>query len=128
MDFHERQVIWGGDHRIVALVDWELTGSNPRIWELLRSLSFAKLLRAGYLEAYVRGFAENVALTQQECHDGVELWWQTRLHTTWALTEYLIGGNRRVRPFLRDGFETAHRLSDPKYRRDLGGRIWATAH
>jgi Ser/Thr protein kinase RdoA (MazF antagonist) len=128
MDFHDRQVIFGGGQRVVALVDWEMAGSNPRIWELLRSLSFAKLLRPEYTEAYVRGFSENVALTEQECHDGVALWWQTRLHDTWAVSEFLLRDNRRVRPFLRHSFEAANRFSDAGYRRDLAGRIWAAAH
>lgn len=128
MDFHDKQVIWSARWEVGALVDWEMAGANPRVYELLRSLSFSRLLGPGDVEAYIRGFAESVALTREECYDGVELWWQTRLHEVWAVTEYLVGGNPRVKAFLPVAFASAMQLSDPAYRRNLAARIWESAH
>ena len=126
MDFHDQQVIWDKGE-IVALVDWEMAGANPRVYELLRALNFSLLLRDRYLEAYVTGFARYVRLSEAECYDGVELWWQTRLHDTWAITEMLTRGNRRVAPFLARGYESSMHLAEPDYRRELGARMWNAA-
>ena len=41
-DFHDQQVLFQGD-AAVALVDWEIWHTDPRAWEVVRSLAFSRL-------------------------------------------------------------------------------------
>jgi len=97
-DFHDHQVLWDGDN-IAALVDWEIWHTDPRVWEVIRSLAFALILESPRLEDYLAGYREHVRLSEVECRLGLRLWWQSRVVGMWAWGAYFLEGNTRVSRF-----------------------------
>ncbi|MEO6043193.1 MAG: phosphotransferase [Tepidiformaceae bacterium] len=97
-DFHDQQVLFAGDG-IRAVVDWEIWHSDPRAWELIRSLAFSQLLDSPLLEDYLAGYREHVQLSEGELQLALTLWFQSRLVGLWAWWAYLMEGNERVEEF-----------------------------
>ncbi len=122
-DFHDKQVVFGRGSEVRALVDWEMAGWLPRTWEVIRSLVFSKLIDGPGFDAYMEGYAGHVRLSPEECRLGVELWWQTRLHETWALRTYFFENNARVARFVGDGLRHVQWLADPSVRAALAARL-----
>lgn len=122
-DFHDRQVIFGPANEVRALTDWEMAWPLPRAWEVIRSLVFSKLHTGPGLEAYVAGYARHVTAGAEEWALGLELWWQSRIHETWALRRYYLEGDRRVTPFVLDGLRHVRALAEPGYRPRLAARL-----
>lgn len=119
-DFHDKQVIFAPQSpEPLAVTDWEMAAARPRTWELVRSLVFARLDGRRTLDAFCAGYRKHVRIPRDEAEMGVELWWQGRLHETWALEELFLKGNQRVRQFVPDGFRHLHDLSEPSYRERL---------
>ena len=85
-DFQERNVLFDEGTTPVALVDWELACRQPRAVALLRALSFMQLFDEPLLAAYLGGYSRHVTLLPEECAEAVEMWWQTRIHSTWIYT------------------------------------------
>lgn len=121
-DFHDHQVLWSGDE-IVAIVDWELFGPNPRVWELIRSLAFSKLLGAPAMEAYVHGHRRFVQLSEAECRLGLQLWWQSRVVGVWVWAAYFLEGNERVLKFVPEVIAELERVADEGWKREVEERL-----
>ncbi len=121
-DFHDQQVLLDDDASVVAVVDWELIRPAARVWELIRSLSFSHVLETDLLEHYVSGFRRHVALTEDECRGGIELWWQTRLHGTWVYEAYFLEQNDRTGPLFEEtvAISGASRMNDGEPRSRIG--------
>jgi homoserine kinase type II len=124
-DFHEHQVLVDSEGSVVAVVDWEMTRVAPRVWELIRSLSYSLVLETELVDDYLRGFRRHMTLTAAECRAGVELWWQTRLHSTWVWEAYFLEGNERVGELLADTEAHLRRLADEGWRAAIAGRLVA---
>jgi len=116
-------VLLGAEDAVVAVVDWELTRAAARIWELVRALSFSQVLETDLLAHYLRGFRRHVTLSEEECREGIELWWQTRLHGTWVYATYFLEGNERVAPFLEETDRHLRRFADERWRRAIADRL-----
>lgn len=114
-DFHDHQVIWSGED-VVAIVDWELFGPNPRIWELIRSLAFSKLLGTAGMTPYIIGYRRFVQLDEDECRLGLQLWWQSRVVGVWAWAAHFLDGNERVRSFLPEVAAELARVADAAWK------------
>jgi Ser/Thr protein kinase RdoA (MazF antagonist) len=124
-DFHEQQVLVDADGAVVAVVDWEMVRVAPRVWELIRSLSYSLVLETELVDDYLRGFRRHVSLTAEECRAGVELWWQTRLHSTWVWEAYFLEGNERVGELLADTDAHLRRFADEGWRAAIADRLVA---
>jgi homoserine kinase type II len=98
-DFHDQQVLFEGD-QVRAVVDWEIWHSDPRAWEVVRSLAFSKLLDSPLLAHYLGGYRQHVELSEWELQDALTLWFQSRLVGVWAWWAYVMEGNERVKAFL----------------------------
>lgn len=129
-DFHDDQVLLAPsdtDDTVVGIVDWELTRVAARIWELVRALSYSQLLETDGLEAYLRGYRRHVTLSEQECRAGIDLWWQTRLHSAWVYEAYVLQGNDRVAPLLLETDAHLRRFADERWRTAIADRLVAAA-
>ena len=121
-DFHDHQVIWQGDS-IAALVDWEIWHTDPRVWELVRSLAFSLLLDSPQMEDYLVGYREHVRLSEDECRLGLRLWWQSRVVGVWAWQAYFLQGNTRVSRFFPAMITEADHIADEGWRAGIEERF-----
>lgn len=121
-DFHDHQVLWDGDE-IVAIVDWELCGPNPRSWELIRSLAFSQFLGAPGMEAYLAGYRRFIHLSEAECRLGLRLWWQSRVVGLWAWAKYFLEGDERVAKFLPQVVTELEHVADEGWRAGIEERF-----
>lgn len=117
-DFHDQQALFAPDGSIAAVTDWELCRPWPRIWDLVRALAFCGLFRSAAMEPYLNAYRRHVTLTPEECHAGMELWWQSRLGGAWVWYAGLIEGNARVASLYED---TARHLEE------VAGTAWREA-
>jgi homoserine kinase type II len=100
-DYHQRNVLVDQQGDIAAVIDWELVRVIPRVQELLRCITFSGLLDLpGHIAAFMSGYRTHVALSAAESAIGVDLWWQLRLHGTWAYRARFIDGDLRAHQFL----------------------------
>lgn len=120
-DYHERNVIFGANRQLLAVVDWEMTALLPPVFEVLRATSFMGLLGPRLLEAYMEGYRRHADLAQ--CEEGVEMWWQSQLHNTWVYRARFIEGNRAVGQFLDDHFAMITLFKDPAFREQVAARL-----
>ena len=120
-DYHERNVIMDAAGGVAAVVDWEITGMIPPVFEVLRALSFMELwapeLSGPYLTAY------RTHATLEDCEAGVEMWWQAQLHSTWVYRARFIEGTRAAGQFLEPHDRLLTALRDPAYRRTLASTL-----
>lgn len=121
-DFHDRNVLFDGALNATAVVDWELFQLTPRLFELLRCVTFAKLLDRALLGAYLRGYRQHVAFEKDEAESAVEMWWQSRLHDTWAMRQRFVLNDMRVDDFV-EAPSPVEELSRGEYRRELVERL-----
>lgn len=125
-DFHDHQVLWSGED-IIAVVDWEIFGPNPRVWELVRSLAFSQLLGAPAMEDYLHGHRRFVQLSEEECRLGLQLWWQSRVVGAWVWGAYFLEGNERVLKFIPAVIAELDLLSDERWKSEVERRFVAAA-
>ncbi len=122
-DYHDGNVLFDGDGSVAAVVDWEMMGWLPRIFEVLRALFFAELLAPKSLEAFLAGYRRHVTLDPEEIEMGVEMWWQSQLHDTWVYRRRFIDGDARVDHFFAGDAARVIRLADVTFRAQLGADI-----
>ena len=122
-DYHERNVLLDDAGSIAAVVDWEMAGYLPPIFELLRAVDFCGLLSEPLLRAYLHGYARSARLDPASVSPGVEMWWQSVLHDAWAYRLRFIRGDRRVDRFIVETGERVRRLADPEFRSWLNRTI-----
>ena len=115
-DYHERNVMVDDSGAIIAVVDWEMAGLLPPIFELVRAISFVRLFDLPLLEPYLVAYRRHTQCSAAECHDGVEMFWQFLIHDTWVFTSRFIRGDRRVDEFLPTAGQLLTRFSDPAFR------------
>jgi homoserine kinase type II len=121
-DFHDQQVLFEGD-RVTALVDWEIWHTDPRAWELVRSLAFSKVLDSPLLEDYLAGYREHIQLSEEEVRLALKLWFQSRLVGLWAWWAYLFEGNDRVKDFFPEAIRDLDRVTDNRWTEGIAGRL-----
>ena len=126
-DYHDQQVLFDPAGSVAAVTDWELCGPFARIWDVVRSLAFSLLFSTPGLEEYMAGYRRHVALSREECHLGMELWWQSRLGGTWVWSAYFLEGNERVSRFFPETIAALHQLADPSWRRETERRLTDSA-
>jgi homoserine kinase type II len=121
-DFHDHQVLWQGDS-IAALVDWEIWHTDPRVWELVRSLAFSLLLGSPGMEEYLGGYREFIQLSEDEARLGLRLWWQSRVVGLWAWAAYFLQGNERVARFFPAMIAESDLIADAGWREAVEERF-----
>jgi homoserine kinase type II len=121
-DFHDQQVLFEGD-RVTALVDWEIWHTDPRAWELVRSLAFSKVLDSPLLEDYVAGYRDHIHLSEDEVRLTLKLWFQSRLVGLWAWWAYVVEGNDRVKDFFPEAIRDVERVSDHRWTEGIARRL-----
>lgn len=124
-DYHERNVMIGGDGAVMAVVDWEIVSLLPPIFEVMRALSFMELWQPELSGAYLGAYRKRAAL--EDCEEGVELWWQAQLHSTWALKARFIEGNRAAGQFIEPHVRMLRQLAEPAFRASLLRQLLANA-
>jgi Ser/Thr protein kinase RdoA (MazF antagonist) len=122
-DFHDDQVLVNRRGDVRAVVDWGLLRVMPRIWEVIRSLSYSRLLEGECLDSYLAGYRQHVRLSEAECRLGVEAWWYGRLHARWVYWTYFFEKNVRVAEFFAETARHLRQLSDQRWRDDLANRL-----
>jgi len=123
-DYHNRNVLMDADGQVAAVVDWEMAKQGRPIYELLRCLSFSELINdASLVDSFMAGYHRYVMLTAHECAAGVELWWKTRLQSTWVYRTRFLEGDRRVERFLSGGSPVLDQLSESAQRTALARRL-----
>lgn len=120
-DYHDGNILLAGDGSILAVIDWESVGYLPPVFELLRALTLSRLLEPPLLAAYLGSYAAHRGLTLEECHLGVEMWWQSLLHDTWLYTQRYVRGVRTLDRFFPDDAAHTRRFADAAF------RDWLTA-
>jgi len=118
-DYHERNVLFGPAGDILAVVDWELTRMISPGFELLRALTFSGLLDQPGLGAYLAGYSSRSRLSRADCEVAMEVWWQSRIHSTWGYRQTFIEGDGRAARFIAQGAEQLSRFSDHRFRQGL---------
>ncbi|HEX5480016.1 MAG TPA: phosphotransferase [Dehalococcoidia bacterium] len=113
-DFHDQQVLFRGD-AVAGIVDWEIWHEDARAWELVRSLSFSRLLDSPLLEVYLGAYRRHVQLAEGEVQFALTLWFQSRVVGLWVWWAYLVEGNERLRPFFAETRAELERVSDPRW-------------
>ena len=108
---------------MVAVVDWEIWHTDARAWELIRSLSFSKLLDSPRLEEYLAGYGEHVRLTEDELQLALTLWFQSRLVGLWAWWAYVMEGNERVARFFPAMLTEFDHISDMDWQESVRSRV-----
>ena len=121
-DFHVAQVLWEADD-IVAITDWEVWRTDARVWELVRSLAFSRLLDSPGLEPYLRGYREFITLSEEEARLGLRLWWQSRIVGLWAWQAHFLQGNDRAKEFFRATAAELQRFEDDSWQPAIGARF-----
>jgi len=121
-DFHDQQVLWQGD-QIAGLVDWEIWHTDPRVWELVRSLSFSLLLDSPLMEEYLAGYREFVQLSEAECRLGLSLWFQSRVVGLWAWAAHFLEGNARVKDFFPEMIAALDKVADAGWKAGIEERF-----
>ncbi len=121
-DYHDQQLLFRGS-LVVAVTDWELFGVRPRLWEVLRSMSFSRLMEGPQMEQYVAGYREHMPMPADECRAAMDLWWQGRLHGAWVFQSYFLEGNTRVAEFFPETLRALRALADDETRRELTERF-----
>ncbi|MFN8507198.1 MAG: phosphotransferase [Dehalococcoidia bacterium] len=122
-DFQDQQALFAPDGSIAAITDWELCRPWPRIWDLVRALAFCGLFRGPALEPYLAAYRRHVTLTPEECHAGMELWWQSRLGSAWVWHASLVEGNARVATFYEETARHLEEVADPAWRAATEARL-----
>jgi len=122
-DPHERNLMVDGSGNAVAVVDWDRFCLNPPAFEVLRTLTFARLLDEPHLTAFLRGYGGENALDPATAGPCVEQWWQSQLHNTWAFRERFIRGSGATEQFFGDGAAAIERFSDEGFRAGLAARL-----
>ncbi|HEX6030262.1 MAG TPA: phosphotransferase [Tepidiformaceae bacterium] len=115
-DFHGRNLIFGADGEIDAVVDWELVGLLPPLFELVRAVAFSGLLEERLLRPYVSGYRQHRTFSAWEAAAAVEMWWQSLLHQTWTFRRSFIEGDGRVDHFFESDDQLLRRFADQAYR------------
>ena len=121
-DFHDHQVLWD-ETGVVAVVDWELWRSDPRVWELIRSLAFSQLLGEPGMDEYLSGYRRFVQLSEEECRLGMRLWWQSRVVGVWVWAAYFLQGNERVLKFIPDVIAELDHVADDAWKHGIEERF-----
>lgn len=115
-DYHDQQVLFGADGRIVAVNDWEMHRVLPRVWEVIRSVAFARLYEEPGLAAYLNGYRRHVQLSEEECRLGIEAWWYGRLHSRWVYWTYFMENNERVAEFFPETRRELAQMANERWR------------
>jgi Ser/Thr protein kinase RdoA (MazF antagonist) len=126
-DYHERNVILRPEGGVLAVVDWEMVGLLPPVYEVLRAMTFMECLDDARLDAYLRGYARHAHIAPGDWTAGVEMWWQSTLHDTWVFRARFIEGNRAVERFIPEKLPALRRFADVAFRADLGRRLIAAS-
>jgi Ser/Thr protein kinase RdoA (MazF antagonist) len=124
-DFHDQQILLGADETVAGVVDWEMTQPAARVWELVRSLHFSKVLETELLEHYLGGYRKHMTLTKDECRAAIEFWWQNRLHGTWAYRAYFLEGSDLVTDFFPEMDRHLRSFAEPRQRERIADRLVA---
>jgi len=124
-DYHDGNILLGANDTVLAVIDWELVRRVPPVLELLRSVTFSRLLEPQLLRAYLEAYARHRRLSPEECGAGAEMWWQSLLHTTWIYVERFIRGSHAVDHFFPDNAATTRQFADPEFRRWLTAQLLA---
>ena len=121
-DFHDQQALFDGDD-VTAIVDWEIWHSDPRAWELVRSLSFSQLLEPPRLADYLAGYRQHVQPSEDEMQLALTLWFQSRIVGLWAWWAYLVEGNERVRAFFPTMLAELEQVADERWTARIRARV-----
>jgi homoserine kinase type II len=121
-DFHDQQVLFQGS-QASALLDWEIWRTDPRSWELVRSLSFSKMLDSPRLEDYVAGYRDHIRLGEDEVRQALRLWFQSRIVGVWAWWTCFVDGNDRVREFFPDLVREVDHIATPGWCESIADRF-----
>lgn len=122
-DYHDQQVIFGPGGGIVAVNDWEMHRVMSRVWEVIRAVAFTQLYEEPGLAAYLGGYRQHLALSEEECRLGIEAWWYGRLHSRWVYWTYFMENNHRVAEFFPESVRELKQLADERWREDLTDRF-----
>jgi Ser/Thr protein kinase RdoA (MazF antagonist) len=122
-DYHERNVLLDAHDAIVAVVDWDMVNRMPRVFELVRCLTFADLLEPPLLDAYLTAYRRHTTLSAAECAGAVELWWEYSLRDTWLYRTRIVERDAAVQPFFAEHVALLDRFGDPAFRAHLAGEL-----
>lgn len=122
-DPHERNLMVDAAGEPMAVVDWERFCLNPPAFEVLRTLTFARLLDEPLITAFLAGYRTENRLAAETIAPCVEFWWQSELNNTWVYRDRFIKGNLAVEQFFEEGAAALRRFSDAGYRASLAGRL-----
>jgi homoserine kinase type II len=125
-DFHDQQALFVGDE-VSAIVDWEIWHTDPRAWELARSLAFSTLFPSPRLEDYLAGYREHVRLGEDEVRLAMRNWFQSRVVGLWAWWAYLMEGNDRVAAFFPEMIAELERMATPGWTKSVTERVLRAA-
>jgi homoserine kinase type II len=118
-DPHERNLMVDAHGEPLAVVDWERFCLNPPAFEVLRTLTFARLLDEPLTTAFLAGYRTEHTLEAETIAPCVEFWWQSQLNNTWVYRDRFIKGNRGVEQFFEEGAAALQRFAGAGYRTGL---------
>ncbi|MEP7215002.1 MAG: phosphotransferase [Anaerolineaceae bacterium] len=121
-DFHDQQALFAGDE-VCAVVDWEIWHSDPRAWELIRSLAFSQLLDSPLLTDYLKGYREHIQPSEAELQLALTLWFQSRLVGLWAWWAYIMEGSERVKEFFPSMLAELELVTDARWTASIRERL-----
>jgi Ser/Thr protein kinase RdoA (MazF antagonist) len=127
-DIHEGNVLLAHDRTVAAVIDWDMVGLAPPLYEVIRSLDFTHVLDdPAALDGYVAAFASQSPFSVGHAAAMVDLWATSTIHNTWSLRTLLFEGDRRVAPFIPAHRHRIRQFTDPAFRGWLVGRLAAHA-
>ncbi len=121
-DFHDQQALFEGDE-VRSIVDWEIWHTDPRAWELVRSLAFSQLLDSPCLADYLAGYRQHIQTSEDEMQLALTLWFQSRVVGLWAWWAYLKDGNERVKEFFPAMLAELDQVTDERWTASIRERV-----
>lgn len=105
-DFHERNIFFNKDKKVIGIFDWEKANFGPRVFEIVRALEII-FFNYGYSKKifyqvgiFLKKYNNLYPIRKEELRNGLLAWYLNQVHSLWVLNEIYIKYNDRVKPLL----------------------------
>ncbi len=122
-DYHDRNVLFGEDGAVGAVVDWEMAGLLCPAFEVVRATVFGGMSGPALLGTYMEGYRRESHLDADVARGAVEQFWQLLMHDSWVFEMRFIRGERRVERFFEGRETMLGEFGDEGYRERLAEAI-----
>lgn len=105
-DFHERNMFFSKDGKVIGIFDWEKANCGPRVFEIVRALEII-FFNYGYnkkifyqVGVFLKKYNSLYPIKKEELRKGLITWYLNQVYSSWVLSEMYAKDNARVKPLL----------------------------